>query len=230
MRGTYTSYTNYNLAIVGLIEQDSQSVGKVRFTDATPANTTRADGAAIAFTGPDNSMTGPNDGNWHRYSGRGLGGEVLSLVDENNDATGTRIKTTATGVAAGTYDVFAYFKTESGSDIAVMAGLSEDATALFRRDQTENLDVEEFQSLPPMSDFLFDIHKAYLGRLTLTETGSVSVFVEDAPVPGTLASAAMFDGFGLAPVTTVPEPAALAGAAAALASLMLAHRRRSRMR
>lgn len=230
MRGTYTSYTNYNTGIVGLIEQDNEAVGKIRFTDATPLNTTRADGAPITFTGPDSSMTGPNDGNWHRYSGRGLGGEVLSLVDENNDATGTRIRTTATNVAAGTYDVFAYFKTESAYDIAVLAGLSEDGMRLFRRDQTEEIDVDELHSLPPMSDFLFDIHKAYLGRLTLTETGSVSVFVEDALVPGTLASATMFDGFGLAPVTVVPEPSSAVGVLAAAGSLLLARRRRSRMR
>jgi hypothetical protein len=220
LRGQYTTYTNYNMAVVGLVEKDGEQVGAVRYTDATAANTTLSSGAAFAPAGPSDDFGSDTDGNWTRFTQIGNGGESLA-ASEAAPADAPRLKTTIANVAPGTYDVFAFFWGGDATPWQVSAGLTEGEMRLFRDDQVERAVAEDFDGAVTLfSNSGIMLHKAYLGRTTLGAAGALSVFIDDVPGSGPT----LYDGIGLAPVL-VPEPSAVFGVVAAAAGALLCRRR-----
>ena len=81
---TYTTYTDYDMSVVALVQQDGQTVGDIRYTDATPANTTLAGGGALTTTGPT-AYGGATDDLWHRRDGFGNGNEVFTAGESGDE-------------------------------------------------------------------------------------------------------------------------------------------------
>lgn len=220
MRGTYTTYTNYDLAIVGLVEQDGNVVNPIRYTDATLANTMLANGSALITSGPTNSG-GPTDNQWHRRNGFGNGNQVFT-AGETGDENAPLLKTTIADVAAGEYDVFGFFWANPIEEWQIALGLSEDEMRTFRQDFAEQADGAEFDGPMVLVGDTVNLYKAYLGRVTLLADGSLPVFVDDSPFGLDRSTRTWFDGVGIA---AVPEPSSVVGLGA-LAALALGRRRR----
>ncbi|MEO0477614.1 MAG: BNR-4 repeat-containing protein, partial [Planctomycetota bacterium] len=68
-------FLDYDLAIVGLVEQARNNRGKIRYVDAETSNTSLANGGRLV------TKTGPNagaDDRWHRQTSHGNGGYVYA--------------------------------------------------------------------------------------------------------------------------------------------------------
>ena len=163
LRGTYTSYTNYDLSVVGLVQQDGQTVGSIRYTDATPANTTLANGSALTTTGP-NANGGATDDLWHRRDGFGNGNEVFT-AGEGGDENAPALQTTIANVAAGEYDVFGFFWANPSEEWQIALGLSDDDLRTFRKDFAEQADADDFEASMVLTVGAVSLYKAYLGRV-----------------------------------------------------------------
>ena len=202
LRGTYNSYTNYDLSVVGLVQQDGQTVGQIRYTDATPANTTLANGTALTTTGP-NASGGPTDGLWHRRDGFGNGNQVFT-AGEGGDENAPALRTTIANLPAGEYDVFGFFWANPNEEWQIAFGLSEGELRTFRKDFAEQATAADFEGALVLADGTVNLYKAYLGRVKLDAPGSLPVFADDSPLGIGSATRTWFDGVGVAAV--VPEP------------------------
>ena len=204
MRGTYTTYTDYDLSIVGLVEQDGQTVGKVSYTDATPGNTTLANGNPLTTTGPS-ANGGATDNQWHRRTGFGNGNEMFTAGEGGNEDA-PALKTTVSNVAAGEYDVFAYFWANPNESWQISLGLSESEMRTFKQDFAEQAAGADFTAAVVLTGDTVNLYQAYLGRVKLLSPGPLAVFVDDSPFGTGAATRTWYDGVGLAAV--VPAPAA----------------------
>jgi hypothetical protein len=205
MRGTYTSYTNYDMAVVGLVEGDGESVGKVRYTDATPGNTAFADGTAVSMlTVTAGTGAGATDNKWHVRSGFGNGGSVLTAGESGNEDVAA-LRTTLGDVAAGTYDVFAFFFANPADDWQISAGLSLAGMRVYEQDFSGQATAGEFDSAVVLTGNTVNLYKAYVGRVTLDAAGVIEVFVDDTAAATGITQRTWYDGVGIAPVV-VPEP------------------------
>jgi hypothetical protein len=223
MRGTYSSYTNYGMAIVGLVQQDGQTTGDIRYTDASPSNTTRADGTPVFPSGPG-AGPGTDDGRWHLRTGVGNGNQVFTageIAPENVPA----LKTTTPTVDAGQYDVFGFFWADPSQDWQIAMGLSDFETRIFRQDFAEQAASLEFENAGMVltSDGM-NLYKAYLGRVTLTSSEAISVFTDDTQLGVSSANQTWFDGIGISAV--VPEPGVTVPAVALCGAGILRRKRR----
>jgi hypothetical protein len=224
MRGTYNSYTDYDLSIVGLVGQDGQSVGKIGYTDATLNNTTVANGNPLTATGPS-ANGGATDNQWHRRTGFGNDNEVFT-AGEGGDENAPALRTTVADVAAGEYDVFAYFWANPLEEWQIAAGLSESELRTFRKDFAEQASADDFAATVVLAGDTVSLYQAYLGRVKLTSAGALPVFVDDSPFGIGTSTRTWYDGVGLAAV--VPEPAT--STLLALAAPVTLARRRGRRR
>jgi hypothetical protein len=73
-RGTWLqpNYENYDLVVVGIVEEENKTIGLITYTDANTSNTTNQDGSAFNPTGPSGSP-GAADSRWHEYTVYGNG-------------------------------------------------------------------------------------------------------------------------------------------------------------
>lgn len=202
LRGTYTSYTDYDMAVVGVVQQDGQVTGKVRYTDATPSNTTLADGEPLTTTGPTTD-SGPTDDAWHRRTGVGNGDEVFT-AGEGGDEDVPRLKTTIVGAATGEHDVFAFFWADPAEDWQISLGLSVDEMRTFRQDFCEQAEPGDFSNHVVLTGATVHLYTAYLGRVPLVAPATLPVFVDDSPLGLGSGSRTWYDGVGLAAVTSGP--------------------------
>jgi hypothetical protein len=214
MRGTYTTYTQYDLSVVGLVDTPGANpAALVTYVDATANNTTRTSGAGAWATGPG-AGPGATDNLWHRRTGFGNGGEVFT-ADEVGTEDAPTLRMTA-GVAAGTYDVYAYFWADKDEDWEVRAGLSSTELSVFSKTSAQHVDLASLEgaTLTEATGGDLLLYQAYLGRMDVAAGGSLQVYIDDGV--GSVTSRTWFDGIGYA---AVPEPASimLPVAAAALA-------------
>jgi hypothetical protein len=199
-RGTYTTAHAINAAVVGIVDRD-EVLGPVTYVDATTANTTLAGGAPLTTTGPS-SASGATDNQWHRRTGVGNGGSVLTSNEAASENAPT-IRTTATGLPAGVYDVFAYFWSDNDEDWRLLAGLEQNNLTDFRRFGSQFAEASQFASIEIVSANLNDLllYRAYLGRANVAAGGSLNVFVDDWQTLNGSASRTWYDGIGYARVT-----------------------------
>ncbi|MCA8951191.1 MAG: hypothetical protein KDE27_16915, partial [Planctomycetes bacterium] len=193
-RGDHANSIVRDTAVVGLLLADDEERAPLAYVDADSGNTARADGAPWNVT--SGSGAGAADGQWHRRTGFGNGGDVFT-ADESGAEDVPLLRTTVTGLPAGRYDVFACFWTDS-ADWRIAAGLAADELMVYRRHGAQSALAVDF------GDPLLDregnrtLMRAYLGRVELAAAQPLEVFVDDAGDGS--ATRTWFDGVALAPV------------------------------
>ncbi len=166
------------------------------------ANTSLADGSPLVPTGPAEGTGDASDGQWHLSTNLGgngggafcsnFGGSELSPV-ENAPV----LKTTITGLAAGSYDVFAYFLSPPvAADWRLAAGFATDDLLNFRRASSQQAEVSQFEGAIEVlwTENGTALYRGYVGRKTIVAGDDLAVFIDDAP------SSVAYDGIGIAPV------------------------------
>jgi hypothetical protein len=194
-RGSHTNSIVRDTAVVGLLLADDESVSAFTYVDATAANTTRADGTPLPTT--TGGAAGAADGAWHVRTGFANGGTVYA-ADESGAEDVPVLKTTATGLAAGVYDVSVCFWTDS-ADWRVAAGLSATDLMVYRSVGAQSVDAGSYANAVLMRESNRTLLQAYVGRVTLAAGQPLEVFVDDAGDAS--ASRAWYDGVAFAPVS-----------------------------
>lgn len=205
LRGTYTTYTDYDLAVVALVDSVTERVGQLAYHDATLANTVRADGQPFVPTGPSSSA-GAADNNWHQRTGFGNGSTVLTASE--GTAEDAPILKTTLAAGAGTFDVYALFWANPNEDWQVLAGLSQSEMRLFEQNFAEQAAAEDFDGAVTLTGSTVALYKAYLGRVQLSSPDDIAVFIDASTFSTGAATRTWYDGVALAPVE-VPEPSAV---------------------
>lgn len=225
MRGTYNTYVDYDMSIVGLVTTGDRAPGTMDVTaatyvDATIGNTARADGGG-AWLAPAASGSAGNstDNLWHQRTGFGNGGSVFT-ADETGSEDAPLLVTTVTDVPAGQYDVYAFFWSNRNEQWQIEAGLSADAMMLADKQGAQHIILDELTGGTAAQDAsgTHRLYRQYLGRTIVGNDGLLRVYINDGT--GSVGSRTWYDGIGYAPV---PEPAA-AGAVVPLGAMMLRRR------
>jgi hypothetical protein len=193
-RGSMDTSHDYDTAVVGIIDRENEELGFVNYVDATAANTVRADGSALTMTGPSPNG-GAADGNWHQRTDVGNGANVFTADELGTEAVPT-LKTSATGMGAGTYDVFAFFWTDVNQDWQIQAGLEADELMLFRMRGSQQATEDGFATSVVLDEGPRSLYRAYLGRVGISAGQSIDVFVDDSTGSG--ATSVWYDGIGYA--------------------------------
>jgi hypothetical protein len=167
-RGTYTSAQILNVAIVGLIQDNSEIVGPMSYVDATTSNTTLTNGSPLVL--------GAGANQWHDQTAGGNGGSVISSADSSAEDA-PMIKTQVTLPGAGTYDVWANFWGKPTADWRIVSGLAPDKMQLFREMACKEVEPGDHASAILLTNAAgYFLYQAYLGRVT---NSSLDVFVDD---------------------------------------------------
>lgn len=201
-RGYYPWQRDYDLSVVGMVLDADHTVGSVTYHDATAANTTFADGSPLVTTGPQTGTGAAADGQWHVSADRGgNGGSALCANFASSELTPTEnapaLKTALTGLAAGTYDVFAYFLSPpAADDWRLSAGFATNELLNFRRYSSQQAEAAQFSGAV---ETLWTaqgtaLYRGYIGRRTVAAGGSIEVVIDDN------ASSVAYDGIGIASV------------------------------
>jgi hypothetical protein len=205
-RGTWvqTNYEQYDLVVVGMVEEVNKTIGLVTYTDASTSNTTNADGSAFSPTGPSGSA-GAADGKWHQYTGYGNGGSCFTAGDGGTENVPT-IKTTVSGLADGTYDVFAYFWSDPNADWGIRAGFDpSDANTMlcYSKQSSQFADATQFSNpVTVTSTGVYQLYRVYIGRKVVSGGTPVVVYLDnyDSTYTGNKPSRTTYDGVGVARV------------------------------
>lgn len=201
-RGGYPWQRDYDLSVVGMILDSDKKTGNITYHDATTANTSLVDGSPLVPTGPAVGTGVVSDGEWHLSTNQGgneggafcsnFGGSELSPVED-----APALKTTITGLAAGSYDVFVYFLSPPVvADWRIAAGFAADDLLNCRRASSQQAEVSQFEGAVEVlwTENGTALYRGYVGRKTITAGDDLVVFIDDAP------SSVAYDGIGVAPV------------------------------
>ena len=218
-RGSYPGQEQYNFVLVGMVEEANKTLGLVTYTDANQNNTTNADGNAFSPTGPSDS-NGAVDNRWHEYTRYGNGGSCYTAGELGTENVPT-IKTTVSGLADGTYDVFAYYWcvptpdvnwSNSGggfdrNDWGIRAGFDpNDANMMmcFFRQSSQYADATQFSNPVTVTGTGVQLYRIYIGRKVVSGGTPVVVYVGNygSTYTGNKPSRTTYDGIGVANVIT----------------------------
>ena len=202
LRGDYTQSGPRSQTVVGVIEREDEAMGQVTYVDASPDNTTLADGSSLTTTGPSGS-NGSGDGQWHSNSSYGNGGSVLAS-GETAPENAPALKTSISGLADGTYEVFVFFWANPEEDWRIRAGFSEVEQMVFQRVSSQQAPTDSFDGVVRVLDSSQALYRAYVGRRTVTSGETVEVLIDDfdgAAAAGSERTA--YDGIGVAKVLPV---------------------------
>ncbi len=199
-------FLDYDLAIVGIVEQAEISRGQIQYFDASNANTTFASSDFVFFT--VGTGQGANDNTWHNRIGFGNAGNVITAGEMGGDSGVPRLKTTvANDGAAGEFDVFAYFWSNGPGQWEIRAGLSADELIWFREQGAEQVDTADFQNTEILSVDLSDnqlvLYQVYLGRTSLESNEELSVFIGKG-LGTSQNQRTWYDGIGIARISELP--------------------------
>jgi hypothetical protein len=217
LRGTYTTYTNYDLAVVGTIAAPELPFDAASHHDATPQNTTAADGSPLSATGPSTS-SGANDGLWHRRAGVGNGGEVWSASD-SGDEDAPALRTRLSGLAPGVHDVYVVFWSRPAEGWSLRAGLAADALRHLEKQSAQSVGSNELTG-PIVSTTQGGerLYLAWLGRADVGASGTLDVFVDDIDTGQGATTRTWYDGVAIARVTCAPTARYCAAVASSVGS------------
>jgi hypothetical protein len=206
LRGSFPHFTDYDQVVVGVIDRPNERLELTHYVDADGDNTTFADGSALITTGPDSGRSSA-DGRWHERTSYGNGGSIFASNEDGVEDSPT-LKTTLTGVADGTYDVFAYFWSNIGEDWMIEAGFSESDMVLCERQGSQHAQADAFDETVLTIEQNRALYRAYVGRTDVIG-GSLSVFIDDLENGASNGSQRVwYDGLGYAEViTAVPGDA-----------------------
>jgi hypothetical protein len=213
-RGSYPGQEQYNFTVVGMVEEENKTLGLVTYIDASTSNTTNADGNAFSPTGPSGSK-GLKDDKWHEYTVYGNGGSCYTAGESGTENVPT-IKTTVSGLADGTYDVFAYYwcvptpdmnwSNASGgfdpNDWGIRAGFDPcDANMLcFFRQSSQFAEASQFSDPVTVTGTGVQLYRVYIGRKAVSGGSSVVVYLDnyDSTFTYNKPSRTTYDGVGVA--------------------------------
>ncbi len=211
LRGTYSSAQLFDAAVVGIMDRRSEPAVLKSYVDATPVNTTLADGSSLTTTGPD-TTAGVADNKWHLRTGIGNGGSVLTSAEVGGE-NAPALKTHLTVQRSGTYDVWVNFwgNPATSADWRIKAGLSPEAMQLFRQMACKQVeDGDHDTKLVLTGSGNIGLYQAYLGRVQVSGSNTFDVFVDDSAVQvattGTLRGdidRTYYDGVSYASVNTL---------------------------
>lgn len=223
LRGSMRSSQNYDLSVVGVIETPLEHLGPITYVDATAVNTVLADGTPLAASGPD-ATPGPVDSNWHWRSEVGNSGDVLASADSGYEDA-PALKTTLTGLADGSYDVFAYLWAQTTGDWYLRAGFEPADNLVFRfnrstlgllasttADNVQQAERHHFDADVALEGGGASLYRAYIGRRQVSGGAAIDVFIDDFNNPsfvdeaGARLGQTWYDGLGYAPVLEGPAP------------------------
>jgi hypothetical protein len=210
-RGDFPTQGHFDMVMVGLVEEQDMTLGLVSYIDASPSNTTNADGSAFSPTGPSGSA-GSADGLWHEYTGYGNGGSCYTAGDGGTENVPT-IKTTITGLSDGTYDVFAYFWCDPDADWGIRGGFESSDMLCFNKQSSQFADASQFSGSVTVTGTGVQLYRVYIGRKEISGGGSVVVYLDnyDSTYSTNAPTRTTYDGIGVAGVSYVedvwpPEP------------------------
>jgi hypothetical protein len=147
----------------------------MNYVDATTNNTTLSTGAPLSV--------GPGINQWHERPGTGNGGSVLASADVIGE-NAPPLKTLLPLPGPGTYDLWVNFWGNPGSDWRIMAGLSATNLQIFRQSASKAVEPgDHVAALVLTNDNNAYLYQAYLGRVTVTGSNTVPVFVDDNAIP-----------------------------------------------
>jgi len=180
-RGTYDAAQHFDAAIVGLIEQPTDTALLMTYVDASASNTFRANGSPLSATGP-NSSAGAADDNWHWRTTYGNDGSVLTSAEIGGEDAPV-IKTQVIVTQEGTYDVWGNFWANPNDDWRIEAGLSTDNMQIFRQMACKQvMDEDHNTELVLTGGGNTFLYQAYLGRVVIEADDTLDVFVDDEAI------------------------------------------------
>jgi hypothetical protein len=210
-RGSYPGQEVYDFVVVGMVEEEDMTLGLVSYTDASTSNTTNSDGSAFSPTGPSGSA-GAADSKWHEYTVYGNGGSCYTAGDGGTENVPT-IKTTVSGLAAGTYDVFAYFWCDPNADWGIRGGFETSDLLCFNKQSSQFAEASQFSGSVTVLGTNIALYRVYIGRKVVSGGGSVVVYLDnyDSTYSGNVPTRTTYDGVGVARVITGAIPGDLNG-------------------
>lgn len=171
----------FDAAVVGIIENEEETIGQMTYVDASTTNTLLASGQPLEHTGPS-SEQGPADNKWHIRSGFANGNDVFTSGESGGEDAPV-IKTELNLTDEGTYDIWANFWANPEFDWRIKAGLSEENMQLFRQMACKQVEEGDHNSEIIISDagntFLY---QAYLGRIQASSNYLLTVFIDDETI------------------------------------------------
>lgn len=184
-RGDYSNPSaaqNFDTAVVGIIERDSEVPAQMAYVDATQANTTFSDGTPVATTGPSTNA-GAADNQWHERTGIGNAGSVLTSAELGGEDAPI-LRTTLSLPGAGTYDLWVNFWGKPGADWRIKAGLDTNQMRVFRQMACKQVEAGDHTTPLEITNIAENayLYQAYVGRVTVTTSETVSVFVDDEAI------------------------------------------------
>ncbi len=200
------NYEQYDLVVVGLVEQEGVTLGPVTYIDASPSNTTESGGSAFTPTGPSGSP-GAADNEWHEYTGYGNGGSCYTAGDGGTENAPT-IKTTISGLADGTYDVFAYFWANPNEDWGIRGGFTSSDMLCFSKQSSQFAETSQFSGSVTNLGNGVELYRVYIGRKEVSGGASVDVYIDDydGSYDSNPPDHTTYDGVGVASVITGAVP------------------------
>jgi hypothetical protein len=206
-RGAYPGQENYDFVVVGMVEEENKTLGLVTYTDANLNNTTNANGSAFSPTGPSGSP-GAVDSRWHEYTVYGNRGSCYTAGDGGTENVPT-IKTTVSGLADGTYDVFAYFWCDPDQDWGIRGAFAlTDVNMCFNKQSSQCAEALQFSGPVTVTGTGVQLYRVYIGRKVVSGGTPVVVYLDnyDSTYTGNKPTRTTYDGVGVAPVITGAIP------------------------
>ncbi len=183
LRGTYNAAQNFDAAVVGIIERNSEIINTKSYVDADLTNTMLSTGSPLITTGPD-VISGAADNKWHERTAYGNGSTVLTSAEIDGEDAPT-LKTQVMVSETGTYDVWVNFWANPTYDWRIKAGLSEGGMQIYRQmacQQVVDGDHDSTLVLTGRRRSNLFLYQAYLGRIQVSDDHTFEVFVDDEAV------------------------------------------------
>jgi hypothetical protein len=197
-RGDFPSQGQFDMVMVGLVEEQDATLGLVSYIDASPSNTTNSDGSAFSPT----TTSGYQDNKWYEYTGYGNEGSCYMAGDNGIEDVNT-IKTTITGLSDGTYDVFAYFWCDPDADWGIRGGFESSDMLCFNKQSSQFADASQFSGSVTVTGPGVQLYRVYIGRKEITGGASIDVYLDnyDSSYSGNVPTRTTYDGMGVAGVS-----------------------------
>ena len=96
------------------------------------------------------------------------------------------LRTRATGLAAGRYDVFVWFWSNPNEDWRIRAGLAPNELRTFRKQSSETAIAADATTPLVLTGSTVRLYKLYLGRVNVPPNGTLDVFGDrraQLPIP-----------------------------------------------
>ncbi|MFO1077330.1 MAG: BNR-4 repeat-containing protein [Planctomycetota bacterium] len=200
LRGSYSTYTDFHLAVVGRVTAPELAFAPATFVDATTANTTLANGQPANPTGPSSGQ-GADDGNWHLRTGYGNGGAVWTASETGGEDAPT-LRTRASGLVPGLVDVFVVAWSNPNEDWTMRAGFAPGELRTYEKRAMAMADNAHFAPPIALSSASVRAYATWIGRATVGANGDLDVYVDDLASGQTSATRTWYDGIAIAPVAT----------------------------